>query len=139
MTKSIAVGLDGSESSWKAFREAMSQAKYQDAELYVVSIRESAHPSFNPSEILEEVETAQGRLEKLQEEASGIAKKESIDIKKCILVGRPAHAMVDFIRKSEVDLLIVGDTGHSSIWGTLLGNTADKIVRHAPCSVLIVR
>jgi len=137
--KSIAVGLDGSESSWKAFREALRQAQYQGAELHVVSIQESVHPSFNPSEILEEVETARDRLEKLQEEAVRKARDAAVEVETSILIGRPAHAMVDFIRKTGIELLIVGDTGHSSIWGTLLGNTADKIVRYAPCSVLIVR
>lgn len=37
------------------------------------------------------------------------------------------------------DLLIIGHSGHSGIWGRLLGTTADKVVDHAPCSVLVVR
>jgi nucleotide-binding universal stress UspA family protein len=35
--------------------------------------------------------------------------------------------------------LIIGHRGHSGIWGRLLGTTADKVVDHAPCSVLVVR
>ena len=37
------------------------------------------------------------------------------------------------------DLLIIGHSGHSGIWGRLLGTMADKVVDHAPCSVLVVR
>ncbi|MFI6408654.1 universal stress protein [Streptomyces sp. NPDC050548] len=37
-------------------------------------------------------------------------------------------------------LLALGSgSGHSSVWGRLLGSTAEKASGHAPCSVLIVR
>jgi nucleotide-binding universal stress UspA family protein len=42
-------------------------------------------------------------------------------------------------RDAEPDPLFVGHSGHSGLWGTFLGTTADKVVRHAPRSVFIVR
>ncbi|MGI3222693.1 universal stress protein [Streptomyces sp. GTA36] len=36
------------------------------------------------------------------------------------------------------DLIAMGRSGHSSVWGRFLGSTAEKVSRHAPCSVLIV-
>ena len=37
------------------------------------------------------------------------------------------------------DLIIVGHSGHSELWGRLLGDTADRIADHAHCSVLVVK
>ena len=34
---------------------------------------------------------------------------------------------------------MLGNRGHSRLWGELLGHTADRVNEHAPCSVLIVR
>ena len=37
------------------------------------------------------------------------------------------------------DLVVVGHSDHSELWGRLLGDTADRISDHAHCSVLIVK
>ncbi len=35
------------------------------------------------------------------------------------------------------DLIVLGHSGHSAVWGRFLGTTAEKVSRHAHCSVLI--
>jgi nucleotide-binding universal stress UspA family protein len=39
----------------------------------------------------------------------------------------------------DADLIVIGHSGHSGVWGLFLGTTAEKVSRHAPCSILIVR
>ena len=34
---------------------------------------------------------------------------------------------------------VMGHMGHSSVWGTFMGTTAEKVTRHVTCSVLVVR
>ena len=41
--------------------------------------------------------------------------------------------------EGKVDLILVGHSGLSGVWAAFLGTTAEKVSRHAPCSVLIVR
>ncbi len=43
-----------------------------------------------------------------------------------------------YFGKLHADLLVVGATGHSGVWDVFLGSTADKLVAHAPTSVLVV-
>lgn len=135
----IAVGLDGSDSSWKAFEEAVQQAELKRGVLHVVSIQESVDASYSATEVLAAEKTARERLEGLHIRARMQAEEAGIMIVAAITTGNSASALVDYVKHKHIDLLIVGDTGHSSIWGALLGTTAEKIVRHAPCSVLIVR
>jgi len=136
---SIAVGLDGSESSWKAFTEAIEQCKHKSAQLHVVSIQESGEASYSASEVLASEQTARERLVRIQIKARLQAEAAKVTVVPVIASGHSDSALVDYVKKQNIDLLIVGDTGHSSIWGALLGTTAEKIVRSAPCSVLIVR
>jgi len=136
---SIAVGLDGSDSSWKAFKEAVLQARLKKGLLHLVSIQESAEASYSASEVLAVDKTSREKLEQVQVKARMLAHEDGVEVVTAIVSGSSAGAMVDYVKEHQIDLLVVGDTGHSSIWGVLLGTTADKIVRHAPCSVLIVR
>ena len=39
----------------------------------------------------------------------------------------------------DYDLIVIGHSDHSALWGRLLGDTADRIADQAPCSVLIVK
>lgn len=53
--------------------------------------------------------------------------------------GRPIDEIVRIAEEREVDLIIVGTQGHSALAHLLLGSVAERVVRHAPCSVLLVR
>ena len=60
-------------------------------------------------------------------------------IKTQIKIGHPARSLVDYASETGVDLLVLGHSGYSGIWGSFLGTTADKVIRHATCSVLVIR
>lgn len=135
----IAVGLDGSEASWKALNEALQQAQLKHATLHVVSIQETAEASYSATEVLAADKTSHEKLERVQIKARMMAEGQGVKVDTAIVTGSSADALVAYVKKFKVDLLVVGDTGHSSIWGALLGTTAEKIVRNARCSVLIVR
>lgn len=135
----IAVGLDGSDSSWKALEEAVKQAAAKVAELHIVSIQESVDAAYSASEVLAADKTSREKLERVQIKAKTLAENAGVKVFAEITTGSSTTAMVDFVKKNSMDMLIIGDTGHSSIWGALLGTNAEKIVRNARCSVLIVR
>ena len=50
----------------------------------------------------------------------------------------PAQAIDDFARKEDVDLICIGSHGRRGVRRFLLGNTAERILRKAPCPVLII-
>lgn len=135
----IAVGLDDSIRSWKAFQEAMLLAKRKNASLHIVSIQEAIEASYSAGEVLAAEKTSREKLESAQIKARLIAQDEGLSVKTSIVSGNSAAALVDYVKKNDISLLVAGDTGHSSIWGVLIGNTAEKLVRDCPCSVMIVR
>ena len=135
----VAVGLDDSASSWKAFGEALQFASVKKAELHIVSIQETADASYSASKVLATDKTSREKLEKAQNKASIMAEEAGVTATTEIATGSSTTAMVDYVKTHDIDLLVIGDTGHSSIWGALIGTNAEKIVRHAKCSVMVVR
>ncbi len=53
--------------------------------------------------------------------------------------GEPASAILEAAAKWGADLIVVGSHGRSGVDRLLLGSVSDRVVRHAPCSVQIVR
>jgi nucleotide-binding universal stress UspA family protein len=139
MIRKIAVGFDGSDGAWKALQEAVRLARLEKAELWVISIEELPRYPGAPSEVNEEKEATNHYLHTIHQEAATLANREGVTLHTDIRIGHPARGLVDYVSERGIDLLVLGHSGHSSLWGTFLGTTADKVVRHAPCSVLVVR
>ena len=53
--------------------------------------------------------------------------------------GHPAEVIVRMARERAVDLIVMGTHGRTGLPHVLMGSVAEKVVRLAPCSVLIVR
>lgn len=51
---------------------------------------------------------------------------------------KTAVTIVDACRERRVDLLVIGSTGRGRFEG-LVGSTGNKLLRHSPCDVLLVR
>lgn len=56
-----------------------------------------------------------------------------------VQVGEPAEEIVDYARLEQIDMIVMGSRGLSPIKELLLGSVSDKVLRTAPCPVLIVR
>jgi nucleotide-binding universal stress UspA family protein len=54
-------------------------------------------------------------------------------------VGKPVSEILDYVRTDAADLIVVGSHGHGVFAQMILGSVADRLVRQAPCPVLMVR
>lgn len=52
--------------------------------------------------------------------------------------GNPAAKIVEYARDCRLDLIVMGAHGRGGATHLLMGNTAEKVVRRAPCPVLTV-
>jgi nucleotide-binding universal stress UspA family protein len=63
----------------------------------------------------------------------------NIDIIDKIMLGTPYHAIDEEIAESDADLIIMGTTGVNDWAESLIGSTAEKVVRQASCPVITLR
>lgn len=56
-----------------------------------------------------------------------------------VVRGRPYAEIVQYALENTIDLIVIATHGRGGIAHALLGSTAEKVVRNAPCPVLTVR
>lgn len=140
MYRKILVGFDGSDGAKAAMRHAIELARTFDAELWSLSVIETPHwATATVGEIDEQRRLIEQELERIQQLARQQAAEYGIELHAVTRMGHPAQLLVQEAQRGNFDLLVIGHSGRSGVWGVFLGTTADKVVRHAPCSVLVVR
>jgi nucleotide-binding universal stress UspA family protein len=137
--KKILVGFDGSEGSWRALDMALKEAKAHRAEVWALTVEELPHFAATVGEVEEEKAQADAYTATIQREARAMALEMKVNLQFEVLEGHPAQVLVNYAKEKGFDLIVVGHSGHSGLWGNLLGSTTDKVVDHAHCCVLVVR
>ena len=136
----LLVACDGSEGSNIAIVHAAILAKKLGTELHAIWVRSRLpHYPETIDWIDEEEQFAQEFFETIKRRLRQVATDQGISIRPGMRVGHPAGEIVQLARELSSDLIVLGNQGHSRLWGELLGHTADRVNQHAPCSVLIVR
>ncbi|MBW2463167.1 MAG: universal stress protein [Deltaproteobacteria bacterium] len=51
----------------------------------------------------------------------------------------PADTICEFATDQGVDLILMGTTGRAGLARFLIGSVAERVVRHAPCPVMVLR
>lgn len=140
MFKKILLAYDGSEGARKGLEAAVNLVKVHQADLWALAVQEKL-PRFaaTKDEVLEEKAFGRQHYEGILQEARVRAQEAGIELQTEIRIGHPAKTIVEVAKEGKFDLILVGHTGLSEVWARFLGTTAEKVSRHAPCSVLIVR
>ena len=140
MFEKVLVGYDGSKGAKAALSRAVVMAKEFNTQITVLWVREPL-PRYSdlPGEPEGEAEAADEYFQERQKEVAEVAAQHGIKIGCETRRGHPAKSIVKFADEGGYDLIVVGHSDHSELWGRLLGDTADRIGDHAHCSVLIVK
>jgi len=140
MYKRLLVGYDGSKCADSALRRAVVLAKEGDAQLTMLWMCEPLPRYYVDTEEFEvKSEVLEDFYKTLCEEATSLAAGHRVSITCERGWGDPAEGVVRFADKGRCDLIVVGHSNHSELWGRVLGDTADRIADNAHCSVLIVK
>ncbi|MBI4203069.1 MAG: universal stress protein [Chloroflexi bacterium] len=137
----ILIAFDGSDSSRKALRAGLAMALAFGARVALVSVEEFIpHYPGTVSEVQAESERQHEYYTRIHREARDEAKLLGTEFERAdILLGHVAQTIINHASEIQCDLIVMGHSGRSGVWGRFLGTTADKVSRYAHCAVLIVR
>jgi nucleotide-binding universal stress UspA family protein len=138
--RKVLVGYDGSRGAKAALECAAAMAGEHDIAVTALWVR---RPLPRYSDLLGEVkgekEAADEYYSACCTEVFRVAKRHGIDIRCKTSRGHPAKTILRVADEDGYDLIVIGHSDHSELWGRLLGDTADRIADHAHCSVLVVK
>ena len=145
--KKILAPIDFSEHSMEAMRGAMELAKDVGAEVHLMHVIAPHHhfiplPLESNAEESRELVREAAMIEQAEQELARIKKDEFGDSKNVFtfaVVGHPVQKLIDYAKEQTIDLIVMATHGRSSVEHMLLGGTTEKLVRSAPCSVLVIR
>ena len=139
--KKLLVPIDFSEPSFNALKYAVAFAGRFDASICLVHVVE-------PASFLNDVRNVPLAVSdrevanKLHHKLVMLARKE-IDpltpVHPLVCIGKPSDEIVRTAKTFKADLIIIATHGRTGFKRAFLGSTAERVVRHAPCPVLVVR
>jgi len=130
----ILTAVDGSKHADKALEFAIQLAKNYSANLALLHVEEDKLIRIGGPQVVDCVGTVG---ECILKDAS--TRIKGISFNKMLEYGSPAEIIIKVAKKANVDLIIIGSRGLSSVRRYLLGSVSDDISMHARSSVLIVR
>jgi len=139
----ILCAVDFSPTAREALRAASKLAVDNNAELTLVHVWQPPMYSFGPeapfpgSVLQDLISDAEKSLDAWVAEAKQLGAKR---VKGEFMTGVAWDQVVEALRRDNAyDLVVVGTHGRTGLKHVVLGSVAEKIVRHAPCAVLVVR
>jgi nucleotide-binding universal stress UspA family protein len=139
MFNKILVANDGSPGGRRAFEAGVELAKRLAVPLHMVMVEELPRFPASIDEIEEEKHEADHRFGPVMAWAQAQAQAAGITIELHLAPGHAVEAIVALVREHRFGLLVVGFMGHSALYERIIGGTADRLVRLAPCASLVVK
>ncbi len=137
----ILCALDFSESSRHALEHAADLARRFKAELTLIHVREVSRVAGseiipNPELLEEEARELGHKLEEWKTAAEQIAGRP---VRTLLASGSPPLEIVRTAEREAFDLVVTGMKARRGLGRVLLGSVAERVVREAPCPVLVAR
>ena len=140
--KNILAPIDFSPASKKAIKYALRFAEEFGATLTLLHVLEPAPsaslvaiPGATPFSEVDFATAEQNLRYAVASARKGKGERPAWKIR----VGVPSHEIVEAAREADVDLIVIATHGYTGWKHFCIGSTAERVVRAAPCPVLVVR
>ncbi|HVY71004.1 MAG TPA: universal stress protein [Verrucomicrobiae bacterium] len=140
--KTILVPVDFSAESEKAIAYAVPFARQFGARIVLLHVVEPvAFPDFEAAFplVMENDKIMAACKRHLERVARDLRIPPRLVERVLVRHGRSFNEIADAARTLKVDLIIISTHGRTGFKRALVGSTTERVVRHAPCPVLVVR
>lgn len=139
MFNKILVAIDGSQASEKALAAAVDLATHYKADLTALSVAELPEVVAMVDEVDEIRQSTETHFRKIGEAEVEYARSRGVALRSVVVRGHAADSIVRYAESEGVNLVVIGQHGHSRITRFFLGSTSDRVSEHVPCTVMIVK
>jgi nucleotide-binding universal stress UspA family protein len=137
--KHILACIDFSEHSTRALTEVGEYARANGSKVTLVHISDP-QGFVPPQAILEPASEADDAVHEAELAKLRDRHLSDVQVELAVIADHaPARAICDYAENHGVSLIVLGSHGRSGMERWLIGSVAERVVRHAPCNVYIVR
>jgi nucleotide-binding universal stress UspA family protein len=139
----ILIPLDGSDLAEEALGAAVPLARAFGAPVILLGVLDLTagmydvySEAFSPVDLRAQLETF---LEAALARAQAAVEREGLSASHTLRVGVPPEEIAALAQEEGVDLIVMTTHGRKGLSHVLLGSVAERVIRTAPCPVLVVR
>lgn len=139
--KQILIPIDFSACSKRAIDAGIAMARQFGAQVHLLHIVE---PAAAAPLALAGVLPQGEMVERLEENARELIRKlvdeygKDVKVDGLVAAGSPPLEIARFAKRNNIDLIVTATHGRTGIGHVLMGSVAERLVRHAPCPVMVV-
>jgi len=133
----VLVPIDFSESCFMALENAMEEFQ-QPKNIHILHVLRPLNPG-EPGVIWHTVDnnTRRKHVEKFFYQRYGQPEYKEAPFH--VVIGKPAKQIIDYAKHNDIQLIIMPSHAHSGFNRFALGSVSERVVRQAPCPVLVLR
>ena len=141
--KKILFCTDFSENADRAFVFAVNAAlRNEGCELHLLHVIPEPPAQFWKGYIYEADEDVDARAKREIDEKLAETYRprvpEGVRLVIAMRIGEAGHRILEYAKERDMDLVIVGRQGAGTVGKILFGNVTERVVRKAPCPVLVI-
>ena len=155
--KTLLVAIDFSETTDAVLRQAATLAKALGAKLWILHVASDEiqalayetmpfsvyAPEFvsMPGDVQLSRNLSAEECKREHQQLLGISsslREEGTNAQAILLKGDAAKLIVEKAADLQADIVVLGSHGHGRLHKALVGSVSEAVIRHAPCSVMIV-
>ena len=137
--KKILVAVDGSDCSVRAAEYATDLAKLMDSEILLIHCHKSFPAILGEPYFQNAINKILKKSNELLAPYKQIVQDAGVTLIDRILEGPAAQAICEVADIEKIDLIVMGCRGRNDLEGLLLGSCTHRVLKTAPCPVLVVR
>jgi nucleotide-binding universal stress UspA family protein len=143
----LLVPSDGTQLSLRALDQALALAKALGAQLTLLHVQPplpvplvGMGDMLDPATVDSLSKTAERESERILQDAEAAARAAGLAIRtEVVKQDLPYRAIVEAAKRHGCDLIVMASHGRKGLSGLLIGSETQRVLLHAPISVLVVR
>jgi nucleotide-binding universal stress UspA family protein len=142
----VLLAIDDSKCSQAAIRRFVAQIQRNGTKVCVLHVVEPVTAYISAEMVPHFVPYVAGVEEDRKKQAKALVRRAAQELRKAgfeaseaVEAGNPKARIIDRAAEWKADLIVVGSHGWKGLNRFLMGSVSDAVVRHADCSVEVVR
>ena len=135
----ILVPVDGSDYSMRAAEYAADLAKLMDGDILLMHCHKAFPVVLGEPYFQKAINKIAKKSKELLDPYRTMLQDAGVRFVDRILEGPAAQAICKVAKVENIDLIVMGCRGRSDLEGLLLGSCTHRVLKTAPCPVLVIR